>query len=669
MASTHDPYLWLEEVEGEEPLNWAEQKNHKTKEQFCTTSRFEAQQEKILAILDSDERIPGFVAYGTDLYNFWQDKAHPRGIWRRTNLDEYKTKDPVWETILDLDALAKAEDEDWVWGGHSMLRPDHDRALIHLSRGGGDAAVVREFDLEKRGFLENGFTVPEAKSNVSWAGRDKLLIGTDFGSESMTDSGYPMTVCVWERGKQLSTVREIFRGESTDVGVGAHSDPWNGYSEYYITRGTDFYNSELFVYRDGNLERVNKPSSANAMIHRGALILRLKTDWNSYKAGSLLIGEVCANTADSTNLDILFEPDESSTLEGWSTTKDSVVLNVSENVRTRAYSAVKTDTGWRVDRIGSESGFLNESAHGFDSDTSDIYVVHSESFLEPPSVSIGQSGSTLETLKQAPSFFNESKFAASQHWATSQDGTCIPYYEIRPASADGPTPTLLYGYGGFEVSMLPQYSGTVGVGWLERGGSYVIANIRGGGEFGPAWHHAALRERRHKAYDDFIAVAEDLINRGVVRQNQLGIQGGSNGGLLMGNMYTRRPDLFGAIACQVPLLDMSRYHLLLAGASWMAEYGDPENPDDWEFLKNYSPYQNVDRDGNYPPILITTSTRDDRVHPGHARKMAARLEEFGHTVYYYENTAGGHAGAADNTQRAFMQTLVFEFLWDTLSNA
>ena len=667
MASTHDPYLWLEEVEGDEPLKWAEQRNHTTKERFCTSS-FEAQQARILAILDSDERIPGFVAYGTDLYNFWQDKAHPRGIWRRTSLDEYKTKDPAWETILDLDALASAEDEDWVWGGHSMFRPDHDRALIHLSRGGGDAAVVREFDLETRSFLDDGFTVPEAKSRVGWAGRDTLLIGTDFGSESMTDSGYPMTVCVWKRGQPLADVHEIFRGESTDVSVGAHSDAWNNYSEYYITRATDFYNSELFVYRDESLLSVNKPSSADAMIHRGALILRLKSDWNSYKAGSLLIGEVCANTADSTNLDILFEPDENSTLEGWSTTKDSIVLSVSENVRTRAYSAVKTDTGWHLDKIGSESGLLNEFVQGFDSDSSDYYIVNSESFLVPPTVSIGQPGASLETLKQAPSFFDESKFAASQHWATSQDGTRIPYYEIQSAGAEGPTPTLLYGYGGFEVSMLPQYSGTIGVGWLERGGSYVIANIRGGGEFGPSWHHAALRERRHRAYDDFIAVAEDLINRGVVRQSQLGIQGGSNGGLLMGNMYTRRPDLFGAIACQVPLLDMSRYHLLLAGASWMAEYGDPENPDDWKFLKNYSPYQNVVSDGSYPPILITTSTRDDRVHPGHARKMSARLEEFGHTVYYYENTAGGHAGAADNSQRAFMQTLVYEFLWDTLSD-
>lgn len=673
MPSIKDPYLWLEEVDGKEPLEWVEQRNLKTKEWYCTGASFDALCAKIRDALDSDDRIPAFVAYGSQLYNFWQDKDHPRGIWRRTTLDEYKKKEPTWETLLDLDALAEEEGENWVWAGHSMFRPDIDRALIHLSRGGGDAAVVREFDVDRLCFLANGFSVPEAKTRVSWAGRDKLLIGTDFGPGSMTDSGYPMTIRVWERGTDLDSAQEIFRGEASDVSVGASADPSNGYSEYYITRATDFYNTELSVMRGDRLVRIDKPASANANIHRGRLFVRLKSEWKTesadYSAGSLLTCDLDSYINEQCGWNVLFVPSENTTLEGWGTTRDDVVLSVSENVRTKAYLASETSNGWTTRSVSETTDILNESIQSLDPYDSNDYLLNAESFLVPSTLSIGSESAATEVLKQAPSFFDGSQFEASQHWANSKDGTKIPYYQIRRNDVTDPAPTLLYGYGGFEISLLPQYSATIGIGWLERGGNYVVANIRGGGEFGPSWHHSALKEHRHRAYDDFIAVGEDLVSRGIVEPNQLGIQGGSNGGLLMGNMYTRRPDLFGAVACQVPLLDMSRYHLLLAGASWMAEYGDPDNPEDWEFLKGYSPYHNVDSEGEYPPILITTSTRDDRVHPGHARKMTARLEEFGHPIHYYENTAGGHAGAADNSQRAFMLALVYEFLWNTLTNA
>ena len=670
MNESQDPYLWLEEIDDEKALAWVDERSIQTKEKYSSSSAFKSLYEKILVVLDSNDRIPGFVAYGTSLYNFWQDADHPRGIWRRTTLEEYRKDEPAWHVLLDLDRLASEEDENWVWGGHSMLRPDHDRALVQLSRGGGDATVIREFDVEKRCFVEDGFVVAEAKSSVSWAGRDKILICTDFGPESTTDSGYPMTVCVWERGTPIETAQEIFRGQPSDVSVGASADHFNEYSEYYVIRATDFYTNKLFVFRDGQLLQVNKPDSANAFVHRGQLLVRLKSDWYSssasFKAGSLLIDTVASNLSGESKPEVLFEPSNGRTLEGWGMTKDEVVLSVSENVRTKAYVAKQSPDGWGLQPICGRSEILNESVQSLDSHTSNQILVSSESFLVPTTLSLGTTSGSLDELKQAPAYFDASKLETAQHWATSEDGTKVPYFEIRGKDAAGPAPTLLYGYGGFEISLLPQYSGTVGVGWLERGGNYVVANIRGGGEFGPGWHHSALKEHRHRAYDDFIAVAEDLIERGVVGKGQLGIQGGSNGGLLMGNMYTRRPDLFDAIVCQVPLLDMSRYHLLLAGASWMAEYGDPEVVEEWSFLRNYSPYHNVDSTKEYPPILITTSTRDDRVHPGHARKMTAKLEEFGQRVDYYENTAGGHAGAADNSQRAFMLTLVYEFLWSTL---
>ncbi len=668
-----DPNLWLEAVDDPSALEWVGERNQQTVERFTETDSFKELRDRILAVLDSTDRIPYVMARGNYLYNFWQDAEHVRGIWRRTTLDEYRKKNPDWEVLLDIDALAEEESADWVYAGSSILRPTSDRALVNLSRGGGDATVVREFDLNSRSFVEGGFTLPEAKSDVAWAGRNKLLIGTDFGPNSMTDSGYPMTVRVWERGTSYEEASEIFRGVATDVAVHAISSAYNDYSEYYITRMLDFYTSEEHVYSNGALHQINKPDSANAWVHRGRLMIRLKDDWphdhGVFKAGSLLIGELDENLGDSSNLEVLFEPSDSSFLVGWDVTKNSVLLSITEDVRTKSYVAKRAGSTWNIERITESSGISNESVGSMDPYVDDRFMLNSQSFLEPAKESLGNDGEDLEILKSEPAFFDGSNFDATQHWTDSKDGTRIPYYEVRAKDADKAGPTLLYGYGGFEASLLPQYSPGVGIGWLERGGTYVIANIRGGGEFGPNWHRSALLQNRNRAYEDFIAVAEDLVRRGVTSERQLGIQGGSNGGLLMGNMYTMRPDLFGAIACQVPLLDMSRYHLLLAGASWMAEYGNPEDPEQWLFLKNYSPYHNVEGDGTYPPMLITTSTRDDRVHPGHARKMTARLEEMGHTVHYYENTAGGHAGAADNSHRAFMTALVYEFLWEMLNKS
>ena len=668
-----DPHLWLEQIDDERALKWVRSRNDLTIEQFTQNDRFRAFQDRIRTILDSDDRIPMFQAYGDSLYNFWQDKEHPRGLWRRTTLDEYSKSNPDWEIVLDLDALARTEEENWVWAGASMCRPECSRALLHLSRGGGDAIVIREFDVHAKDFVSDGFVVPEAKTHLNWAGVDRLLIGTDYGEGTMTDSGYPMTIREWDRGTKLEDAPELFRGELTDVYVLASTDPFTDFRDYYITRATDFFHDEFSVYRNGELVKLDKPNSATASVHRGLLLLHLKHDWErdgeQYTAGSLLIGELNDILAGHGSYQVLFAPTEHSVLINHSVTKNSVILNISENVCTNTYVATKSKADrWELKLVQTSSGFLNETGFAYDSEESDRTLMLSESFLEPSRLAFCSPDETLRVLKRTRSFFDSDPLETTQHWAISKDGTKIPYYQIAQRDATGVRPTLLYGYGGFSVSLLPAYTAVVGNTWLSRGGTYVIANIRGGGEFGPDWHHQALKEHRNRAYEDFIAVAEDLIRRGVTEPKHLGIQGGSNGGLLMGNMYVQRPDLFGAIVCQVPLLDMKRYHLLLAGASWMAEYGDPEKPEEWSYLKNFSPYQNVRAEQTYPTMLITTSTRDDRVHPGHARKMVAKLEELGHKFHYYENTEGGHAGAADNSQRAFMQALVWEFLWSTIGS-
>lgn len=667
-----DPHIWLEQIDDEKALNWVRSRNDLTVAQFTQNDRFRGFQERIRTILDSDDRIPMFQACGEILYNLWQDKDHPKGLWRRTTLEEYRKARPDWDVVLDLDALANTEDENWVWGGAIICRPEYTKALIQLSRGGGDAIEIREFDLRTNEFVSDGFFVAEAKTHLTWAGPNRLLIGTDFGEGTLTDSGYPMTMREWNRGSRLQDANEFYRGKTSDVFVHSWADPFTDFRDYYISRATDFFNNEFFVYRNAELIKLDKQDSATANIHRGLLLLHLKHDWErngtKYKAGSLLVGQLDEILSGTGDYQVLFAPSKHSVLINHSETKDSVILNISENVCTKTYVASKDESDrWSLQQVQKSNGFLNEIGFAYDSEESNRTLILSESFLEPSSLSLSSPKEPLRVLKRTRSFFDSETLETTQHWAVSRDGTKIPYYQIDQRDSKGVRPTLLYGYGGFSVSLLPAYTPVAANTWLNRGGTYVIANIRGGGEFGPDWHHQALKENRNRAYEDFIAVAEDLIRRGITEPKHLGIQGGSNGGLLMGNMYVQRPDLFGAVVCQVPLLDMKRYHLLLAGASWMAEYGDPEKPEEWAYLQKFSAYQNVRADEKYPTILITTSTRDDRVHPGHARKMVAKLEEMGHQVRYYENMEGGHAGAADNSQRAFMQALVWEFLWSTLA--
>ena len=656
-----DPYLWLEDVTGEAALDWVRAQNATVSKALESQPGFAALRDRLRAIYDSSDRIPGIVKRGTFLYNLWQDAEQPRGLWRRTTLESYRTPTPDWETVLDLDALGREEGENWVWKGAHTRHPDHDRALIELSRGGADAVVVREFDLRGKRFVEGGFFVPEAKTTIAWAGRDEVFVGTDFGPGSLTDSGYARLVKRWKRGQALEDAELVFEANTSDVWANGfeHLEP-DGSRLEIVQRGITFFTNEFFIAVDGQAVRVDKPDDANALTWRGYLLLHLRSDWTvagrSFKQGSLVSARLEAYLRGDRSLEVVYEPNERSSLESVAPTRSRLVLNVLENVQSRLLSARPDGTGWALEPVAIPAN-LNAQAQPYDELESDDFLLTTTGFLTPTTLNLH--AGTLEALKQNPHFFDTAGLEVRQFEATSADGTRVPYFRIARQGLEhhGRRPTVLYGYGGFEVSELPAYLSVKGPAWLESGGVFVIANIRGGGEFGPRWHQAALREHRQRAFDDFIAVAEDLIAQGVTSPPHLGIQGGSNGGLLVGAVMTQRPELFGAVLCQVPLLDMRRYHTLLAGASWMAEYGDPDNEHDWAFIGRYSPYQNVHADRRYPKVLFTTSTRDDRVHPGHARKMAARMLEQGHEVLYFENIEGGHGGAADNAQRAHMTAL------------
>jgi prolyl oligopeptidase len=672
-AGSDDPYLWLEDVTGERALDWARQQNARSTNELQAHAEFEPMRARLLSIMDSKDRIPFVTKHGKFVYNFWRDQRNVRGLWRRTTLEDYKKPQPNWETVLDLDVLAAKENENWVWKFANVIERDYDRCLVSLSRGGADAMVVREFDLKKKQFVEDGFTLPEAKSRVDWQNRDTLYVGTDFGSNSLTKSGYPRIVKEWKRGTPLTAARAIFEGTVDDVSVTAATIHDHGRTYEFIERGLTFFTDETFVRRGDKWARIDKPADAEIYTFRDQLLLRLRSDWTvagkTYAGGALLAADFDDFLKGGRKLTALFEPTERKSLEDVSATKNYLILTELENVRSRPYLLRLSRGEWK--RTPMEvPAFGTVEVYGIDSDDSDDYFMTVEDFVTPSTLYFGVAGKPgREKLKSLPAFFNADGLEIQQFETKSKDGTRVPYFQVsrKGLKIEGANPTLLYGYGGFKISMLPGYNSGVGAAWLERGGVYVLANIRGGGEFGPQWHYAARKENRQRAYDDFIAVAEHLIERKVTSPKHLGIQGGSNGGLLMGVMLTQRPDLFGAIVCQVPLLDMRRYNKLLAGASWMDEYGDPDKPEQWSYISKFSPYQNVRKDAKYPRVLFTTSTRDDRVHPGHARKMVARMKEQGHDMLYYENIEGGHGGAANNKQAAYMRALAYTFLLKQLN--
>ena len=675
-AADEDPRLWLEEVEGEDALDWARERNAESIATYASDEAFETLRTRLLAVYDSPSRIPSARKIGLRYYNLWTDAANPRGLWRRTTLESYRTDEPEWETVLDLDALGAEEGENWVWKGAECLGPEYRRCLLFLSRGGADATVMREFDLQEKAFVPDGFFMPEAKQEADWVDPNTLFISSDFGPGSLTESGYERTTRRWVRGTPVEDAPQVFEGEVTDVAASAGVYDMPGFELHYGHRSVTFWTTEVYLLGKKGPSKIDKPDGAVLDFWRDQILLRLRKDWTvegtSYPAGSLLIAPLRPWMRGKKRITVLFTPSASTSLDDVVRLRDRLLLNTLENVVSRVEVLTPGAISWSRAPLPGAPPMGRVQVSAVDARASNAYWLSATDFLTPWTLSYGVAGAQEPTrLKSLPAYFDPADLAVSQHLATSKDGTKVPYFQVGRADLplDGSNPTLLYGYGGFEVSLLPYYSATRGIGWLEKGGVFVLANIRGGGEFGPGWHQAALREKRHTAYEDFAAVADDLVARRVTSPARLAAEGGSNGGLLIGNMYTTYPERFGALVCMVPLLDMQRYNKLLAGASWVGEYGDPDVPEDWAFLQAYSPYHNVDPAADHPPIFLSTSTRDDRVHPGHARKMTALLRELGEDVVYYENVEGGHGLSADNAQAAFVNALSNRFVWKSLTSA
>ncbi|MDO9074023.1 MAG: prolyl oligopeptidase family serine peptidase [Rubrivivax sp.] len=682
----HDPYLWLEDVQGARALAWVRERNAESEGVLQAGAGFDGLRAQLLEVLDSKEQIPYVTRRGDGLYNFWRDAANPRGLWRRTTLAEYRKPKPAWETVIDVDALGQAEGENWVWASATCLGPDYRRCMVALSRGGADATVVREFDTVTKRFVAGGFTLPEAKTQVEWKDADTLYVGTDFGPGSLTDSGYARVIKAWQRGTPLAQAATVFEGEARDVAAYVEVDPTPGFERTVFGRALDFYTSRSFLLQGQALLPLAKPADAKLAFWRQHVLLELRSDWTvdgkAWPRGALLVADAAAFLKGERNFTALFTPTATRSLASFGATRSKLLLDVLDNVASRIEewtpAGAAGEGGWtrRAMQAPYPGSLAITPLHDplvKDDALAEAYFLNVSDFLQPDALQLGRTGSAAEdakreVLKSRPAFFDATGMRAEQRVATSKDGTRVPYFVIWPRGAkpDGRNPTLLYGYGGFENAMVPWYSGAIGRAWTGKGGVFVLANIRGGGEFGPGWHQAAVKTNKQRSYDDFAAVAEDLIAGRITSPKHLGIQGGSNGGLLVGAVMLQRPELFNAVVCQVPLLDMHRYHRLLAGASWMAEYGDPETEADWAAISRYSPYQNVLKGKSYPKVLFTTSTRDDRVHPGHARKMAAKMREQGHPLLYWENIEGGHGGAADNAQRAQMMALEYSFLWQQL---
>ena len=663
-----DPFQWLEDVQGEKPLAWVKEQNAKSTAVLEARPEYKPIYERTLEILDSKEKIPTPELLGDVVYNFWKDDVHERGIWRRTTLASYRTANPQWETVLDVDALAKAEGKSWVWHGAACLPPANERCMITLSPGGSDTHVSREFDTTKKSFVAGGFSLPEAKSQVAWRDENTLWVGTDFGPGSLTTSGYPRIVKLWKRGTPLADAKTIYEGKAEDVASSGESEILPDGRWDIVTRVPAFFRQETFLLDGDKLVKLDIPEDGRVRaLFRGRLLLSLRSDWTvggkTYREGSLLAASIDGLLRGRHELEVLFEPGARVSLAAVGTDRDRVLLQTLDNVKSRL-SALSLDGGaWRRTEIPTPG--IGTATLEAMNDWSKTWFFSYEDFTTPESLWLSENGEKPEKVKSMPAFFDAAGMTTEQLEATSKDGTKIPYFVVRPKGVkdDGTAPTLLTAYGGFEVSELPSYNGARGAAWLSRGGQFVLANIRGGGEFGPAWHKAAIKEKHIHNFEDLAAVAQDLIARKITSPRHLGIMGGSQGGLLVGGTYVLYPDLFHAVVVQVPLADMKRYSHLLAGASWMAEYGDPDKPEDWAYIRTWSPYELVRKDASYPTPFYWTNTRDDRVHPAHARKMVAKLEAQGHPVYYFENTEGGHGSGAVNKQTAMVTALQYAYLW------
>lgn len=677
-GQTNEDHLYLEEVLGEQALAEVGAWNERTLDRLTADPRFTKMQSDALEILNSKDKIPYVSFRGGEVHNFWQDANSVRGVWRKSTLDSYLTDNTAWETVLDFDKLAADEGKNWVYKGNSCLSPDYEICMINLSDGGKDAVVRREFNTKTKTWVKDGFVTEESKGTLSWLDADHVVVGVDFGEGTMTDSGYPMVAKLWKRGTPLTSAVELGRGEQSDVGYWPGTfELSDGTREIVISRSKTFYTSEVFwvPVKDGVAQTpimfpIPEKSSLGSEF-KGQVLLSLNEDWRGFKNGDLVSFAMSDFMEDGeiSDVTLVYSPDEKSSMNGYGVTKSKVLMSISTDVVSRAYAFDFNDGAWTSTPLDFPKN--GSVSIGATNDKEDVAFVSSESFLTPDTLwTYNTATGEKAAAKSLPSWFDAASMVAEQFFATSTDGTQVPYFVVRDKDIpmDGTNPTLLYGYGGFEISLNPSYSATRGKLWLENGGVYVLANIRGGGEYGPKWHQAGLKTERQKIYDDFIAVAESLIEKGITSPKHLGIEGGSNGGLLMGVMFTQRPDLFNAVICAVPLLDMLRYHKLLAGASWVGEYGSPEIAEERAFLESISPYHNIDPEADYPEVFFVTSTKDDRVHPAHARKVAKRMEDQGHAFLYYENIDGGHSAAANLKETAKRLALQHTYLMQKLKD-
>ncbi|TPJ61336.1 prolyl oligopeptidase family protein [Mesorhizobium sp. B2-6-1] len=672
--ATDDPFLWLEERTSKEALDWVHRQNEVTVAQLQGDPSYQASFETALDLMTAEDNIAVGSALNGYVYNFWQDKTNVLGLWRRTTVASYKTDRPDWETIIDFDQLAAKEGVKWVFGGASRLYPDFNRCLVSMSPDGGDASEMREFDIAAKSFVEDGFRAPASKSGFGWLDKDTVIVSAAFEEADKTESGYPRVVKLWTRGTDLEDATPIFEAQKEDLAVGAGLEFDGEKRHLFLTRTLNFFASHSFLrLPSGENRRIPLPDDVtDTALFKDQMVFGVRTPWTAPDGTSCRPDGLYSfdfahwiETGSFGVIETLLAPAHRVSIATLARTQDRLFISLMDNVRGKVVACERRDGAWSLKPVAlPENGTVGIShAEHFGASVSFSFT----DFLTPSSIIWSDdNGETLATVKSQPSRFDASQLVSEQFEARSKDGTMIPYFVVRRRDQKGPVPTLLYGYGGFEVPLLPGYASVRGRLWLEKGNAYVQACIRGGGEFGPAWHQAALKANRQNAFDDFAAVAQDVVRRGIATAASLGIQGGSNGGLLTGVSLTQHPELFGAVIIEVPLLDMLRYTELPPGASWMAEYGDPSKPEDATWLAAYSPYQHVEA-GAYPPVLLTTSTADDRVHPGHARKMAARLQEAGHAgTLFFEETEGGHGGRGDRRPQAAQAAMKYVFLQRTL---
>jgi prolyl oligopeptidase len=687
-----DPFLWLEPTHSPKALQWVKAQNQKTLSVLAQDPRYKIIREKILKILEAPDKLAYPNLRGKWVYNFWQDRRHVRGVWRRALISDYSTPHPHWQNLLDIDELAKKEKKNWVWQGaeclpssqkrarptqgtafRTRLPPIYHRCLLNLSDGGTDAKLVREFDIPSRSFVKDGFNLPNAKSETAWLNQDAILVATDFGPGTLTSSGYPRIVKLWKRHTPLSQAQTLFKGKETDMEAYGFVNFRPSGPIAVIVRTPAFFRAiNYWISPHQKLKRIPIPEDADLKgFFKGLALAVLRSDWKT-PSGKFLRGDLISwpmadidKTHPERFASLVYRPKFHETIEDVFAARSVLYLSILKNVRGQILEGRLKNSRWSLSEIKLPQNGATDIVSG-ESLSNTIFTSYQD-FLTPTTLYL-KDRSGLKAVKKLPARFDAQNLVSEQIWTHSKDGTPIPYFVIhqKQIKLNGKNPTLLYGYGGFEISMTPFYSGIVGKIWLRKGGVYALANIRGGGEFGPAWHEAALKTHRQKAYDDFLAVAKDLIQRKITSPRHLGIMGGSNGGLLVGAAFTEKPNLFNAVVCQVPLLDMLRYTHIGAGASWIAEYGDPQDPKMAAAISRYSPYQNVKPGVHYPQVFFLSSKDDDRVAPAHARKMAAKMESFGDPVFYYETSDGGHHEAANLEKAAKEYALEYAYLFERL---